>query len=43
MAPIPNTPTEDTAKLAQEVLNIFAGEARETGEQVSVQKKSITS
>ena len=38
VAPLPNTPTEDTVKLAQEGLNIFAGEVRETEGQVSVQK-----
>ena len=43
IAPSPNTPTQDTVKLAQEDLNIFTGAARETGGQVSVQKKSFTS
>ena len=37
----PNTPTEDTVKLSQEGLNIFAGASRETGGQVSVHKTKL--
>ena len=39
VAPSPDTPLEETVKLAQKGLNIFSGESRATGGQVSTEKK----
>ena len=42
VAPSPDTPLEETVKLAQKDLNIFAGESKATGGQVSTEKKNVT-
>ena len=39
VAPSTDTPLEDTVKLAQKGLNIFAGESKATGVKVSTEKK----
>ena len=39
VAPSPNTPLEETVKLAQKDLNIFSGESKTTGGQVITEKK----
>ena len=39
VAPSPDTSLEETVKLAQKGLNIFSGESKATGVQVSTEKK----
>ena len=39
IAPSPDTPLEDTVKLAQKRLNIFSVESKATGGQVSTKKE----
>ena len=42
VAPSLDTPLEETVKLAQKGLNIFAGETKEIGGQVITEKKNVT-
>ena len=42
VTPSPDTPPEETVKLAQKDLNIFAVESKATGVQVSTEKKNGT-
>ena len=42
VAPSPDTPLEDTVKLAQKGLNIYSGESKAIGRQVITEKKNVT-